>query len=154
MRCDSRSHATRVCGEKSVPSAGDCASLVCQGHHCVITLCGDGVYEAPSESDVDCGTFCGPCPDGASCYLGTDCRGLFARPNNIGVYLIGSNNGIVGNLISGNQKSFISPGIRIGAGSANNVIANNFIGTDRTGAVSIFSMSRRCLDFIASPNDE
>ncbi|PYQ32993.1 MAG: hypothetical protein DMF57_10970 [Acidobacteria bacterium] len=72
-------------------------------------------------------------------YIGTDCRGLLARPNNIGVYLIGSNNGIVGNLISGNQKSFISPGIRIGAGSANNVIANNFIGTDRTGAVSIFN---------------
>src|SRR5207253_10303988 len=53
----------------------------------------------------------------------------------------GSNNGIVGNLISGNQKSFISPGIRIGAGSANNVIANNFIGTDRTGAVSIFNLT-------------
>ncbi len=73
----------------------------------------------------------------ASNYIGIDTDGLTARPNGVGVNVTTSSNTIGGlttsarNIISGNSQH----GILI-AGSSN-LVENNYIGTDSTGAVKV-----------------
>ena len=69
-------------------------------------------------------------------WIGTDTAGTGALANNIGILVLGSSNTIGGtsddkrNLISGN-----STGIQVNVGG--NTIATNYIGTDKTGTLSL-----------------
>jgi HYR domain len=80
------------------------------------------------------------------CFLGTDASGLVAHGNTDGVLIDfggNSSNNLIGgptpdarNVISGNSTY----GVYIGGGSGtNNMVQGNFIGTDKTGAVTLTS---------------
>jgi titin len=87
-------------------------------------------------------------------YVGTDVTGEAAIPNGeVGIRIdAGASGNLVGtdgngspdqlqaerNLISGNHHSF-EPGIVIGGGTSNNVVAGNYIGTDVTGTQSLLN---------------
>jgi len=47
-----------------------------------IPYCSNGVLDT-GESDVDCGGFCRPCPDGNACLADSDCEWGYCNPNGI-----------------------------------------------------------------------
>jgi hypothetical protein len=52
----------------------DCDTQVCGDDDlCAVPACDDGV-ENGDETDTDCGGPCGPCPNGGSCMVGSDCQ--------------------------------------------------------------------------------
>jgi hypothetical protein len=53
----------------------ECASGVCTLGACQVASCADGVKNG-TETDVDCGGICAPCPDGRACLVGADCTSL------------------------------------------------------------------------------
>jgi hypothetical protein len=71
-------------------------------------------------------------------FIGTDANGTNAVPNDIGIYISGCDNNVIGgsqpasrNLISGNVQF----GVDIqGSGAYNNLILGNFIGTNRSAS--------------------
>ena len=75
-------------------------------------------------------------------YIGTDSNGSLAIPNagdgvtaqNAGGNSIGGTNAGAGNLLSGNSQGGV--GLK-GAGSDNNLVQGNFIGTDASGQVTL-----------------
>ena len=70
--------------------------------------------------------------------IGTDITGTVAMPNNIGIFVAGTDNTIggttagAGNLISGNGF-----GVQFESPSTGNIVAGNLIGTDVTGTLAV-----------------
>jgi len=95
-----------------------------------------GTHEGPQNNQIQ-GNF-----------IGVDVTGTKAVPNGTGIYL---NNGAIGNTIGGTARAYrniisgsklavslpTSNGIELVAGSNDNTIQGNYIGTDRTGTVAI-----------------
>ncbi len=73
----------KVCGTPGGPKAGKCVACnvdadctgngVCQLNLCVTSACDDQVQDG-SETDVDCGGTCAPCPDHDKCKVDADCQ--------------------------------------------------------------------------------
>jgi plastocyanin len=64
--------AKGTCVECNV--AADCASNVCgTNNKCLAAACGDTVKNG-TETDVDCGGSCSPCPIGKACLAPADCQ--------------------------------------------------------------------------------
>jgi CSLREA domain-containing protein len=89
-------------------------------------------------------------------YIGTDAGGTVKLGNNIGVYInnaadntIGGTMAGAGNLISGNFDDGVQ---LVDAGATRNVIAGNFIGTDRDGAATLGN-GFEGVDVIAAPGN-
>jgi Ca2+-binding RTX toxin-like protein len=85
-------------------------------------------------------------------YIGTDVTGLLAIPNRIGVSLsVGAINNLIGtnadgvrddverNIISGNAIDGVT---LAGLGNTGNIVAGNYIGTDKTGLVALPNAQR------------
>ncbi|MEQ1661568.1 MAG: cadherin-like domain-containing protein [Thiobacillus sp.] len=89
---------------------------------------GDAIeIQAGSDSNTITGNYIGSLNESGTSAGASESNALS------GVYVLGSNNTITGNVLSGNTRS----GIEFAGSASGNIVIGNYIGTDATGTVSI-----------------